>query len=361
MSALDFLDGLMDTGEAVPSSPAAAAVAGLERVPVEALRPDPEQPRKAFDMERIQNLAESFKIAGILHPVLVRELDGQLIIVDGERRWRAAKLAGLVDVPVVRREEDAQTIYMLQVIANANRADLSDIETAKAIAKLKLITGKTNAQLAKLLDRSESQLSRLMSLIDDDLIAPLAEAGLIERAEHAAIFKALPETQQEAVLEQARAEGRAIRYQELVDARAEAKKATVGSSESSGVTDQTEVPSIEVDEVDMETPDQSSVGEDEGDADPDPDDADGENQEEAEDPDEAEEADAPEDVDLGDVESPTETSNSESSEEHEDGWTTVDFSISDMESLMDVLKAAGDLVEHVTIKMRESLAAQLKR
>ncbi len=339
MSALDFLDGLMDTGEEVSPSPAAAAaaVAGLERVPVEALRPDPDQPRKDFDVERIKNLAESFKVAGILHPVLVREMDGDLIIVDGERRWRAAKLAGLVDVPVVRREEDAQTIYMLQVIANANRADLSDLETAKAVAKLKSITGKTNGQLAKLLDRSESQLSRLSALVDDDLIAPLAESGLIERAEHAAIFKALPKNQQEAVLEQARAEGRAIRYQELVDARAEAKKTTVGSSESSGVTDQTEVPSIEVDEFD------------------------GENQEEAEDTDETEEADAPEDVDLGNMESPTGTSNSESSEENEDGWTTVDFSIQDLESLMDVLKAAGDLVEHVTIKMRESLATQLNR
>lgn len=349
MSALDFLDGLMETGEGASSSPAASIVAGLERVQVESLRPDPDQPRKDFDVARIKNLAESLKIAGILHPILVRELDGQLVIVDGERRWRAAKLAGLLDVPVVRREEDAQTIYMLQVIANANRADLSDFETAKAIAKLKSSTGKTNAQLAKLLDRTESQLSRLNALIDDDLIAPLAESGLIERAEHAAIFKSLPEDCQEALLEQARSEERAIRYQELVDARNEAKKAAVGTSETECSNVYVTDPSV--DEDDEKEGDARFTGS-----------SDAEDVIQAESPPvDGDMSEEPEDVEQVDVESLAETSSDEAPSGGGDGWTTVEFSIMDLESLLDVLKAADDLVERVSIKMRKSLASQLKR
>jgi ParB/RepB/Spo0J family partition protein len=140
----------------------------------------------------------------VLQPILVRGDAGLTIIVDGERRWRAAKMAGLTDVPVVFSAQAQALVLLAQVIANENRENLTDIELAKVIDTLKREYKITGRELGKLLNRNDAQISRLMLLVKNPEIMHLAEEGIITSAEHAALFSALDADTQAELVGQAR-------------------------------------------------------------------------------------------------------------------------------------------------------------
>src|SRR2546423_15721170 len=121
---------------AILSSPEGPAGAGeLRALPVEEIAPNPDQPRRRFDEDGLAALAESLKERGVLQPVLVRPRDdGGYELIAGERRWRAARIAGLDTVPAIVRPRDAAASLELALIENMAREDLNPVEEARACA-----------------------------------------------------------------------------------------------------------------------------------------------------------------------------------------------------------------------------------
>ena len=172
---LDLLNSIM--GNRVTADAARnAKAAGTTSLPsalsirLDRIEPDPEQPRKEFDAEEIANLAGSIRSVGLIQPIAVRYDAGRdrYVILDGERRWRAAKQAGVASITAVVTDTDLtpDRIMQLQVVANALRCDLSPLESAKAYRALQTTWGCTAKELAARLNISQSKLSRTMALLD---------------------------------------------------------------------------------------------------------------------------------------------------------------------------------------------------
>jgi ParB family chromosome partitioning protein len=108
----------------------------VQRVALDRIRPCPFQPRKDFSPETLRELADSIKEQGIVQPLIVRERDGHLELIAGERRWRAAQLLGLAEVPVILRQADDRAVLELALIENLQRENLNPIEEAQGYAQL---------------------------------------------------------------------------------------------------------------------------------------------------------------------------------------------------------------------------------
>lgn len=150
-----------------PKRAAAPESVAVVMVEVETLLPDLDQPRKHFDEKELTGLAQGFGEVGVLQPVRARRLpDGTLTVVAGERRCRAAKLAGLSHVPVIVEPEglDEADILQRQLIENCHRQDLNPIEKMQAVERYKAAAGLTQAEAARKLSVSDATLSRLAPL-----------------------------------------------------------------------------------------------------------------------------------------------------------------------------------------------------
>ena len=126
---------------------------------------DEEQPRREFNEEAIEALAASIKEHGVLQPIVVTKEDGKYKIVAGERRWRAAKLAGLDKIPAIVRTLDSQNRLELSIIENAQREDLNAIELATAYAKLKNQFNLTTEEIATKVGKSEQTVQNTLRLL----------------------------------------------------------------------------------------------------------------------------------------------------------------------------------------------------
>jgi len=160
-----------------------AAAPELRRLPVDLIAPNPRQPRQTFDQEALQGLSESVRERGVIQPVLVRPCPGGTYeLIAGERRWRAAQLAGLELVPaVVAPYEDRESLE-LALIENMAREDLNPIEEARACSLLVDELGLTREEVGKRVGRSRVAVSNLMRLLDlpDDVLDLLVEGRLTE-------------------------------------------------------------------------------------------------------------------------------------------------------------------------------------
>lgn len=152
---------------AVFGTPSSAS-AVMRELPLEVLRPNPEQPRKRFAKRALQALADSLRERGVLQPILVRPTtEGRYEIVAGERRWRAAAIAGLKTIPAfVRADTDDAAALELALIENAAREDLTPVEEARTLSTLINDLGLTQAALAKRVGRSRSDLANTLRLLD---------------------------------------------------------------------------------------------------------------------------------------------------------------------------------------------------
>lgn len=129
--------------------------------------PRPDQPRKQFDSEALAALADSIAENGILQPLLLRSVDdGFYQIIAGERRWRAAKMAGLTEVPAVITEADDKKAFEFALIENIQRENLNAIEEASAIRELMVEYGLTQEEVARRVSRSRSAVSNSIRLLD---------------------------------------------------------------------------------------------------------------------------------------------------------------------------------------------------
>jgi ParB family transcriptional regulator, chromosome partitioning protein len=155
----------------------------LRELPVELISPSPKQPRRRFDEEALQALAGSLGERGVLQPVLVRpKAGGTYELVAGERRWRAAQMAGLKTVPaLVRARADAEALE-LALIENMAREDLSPIEEARACAALVEELGLTREEVGRRVGRGRVAVSNLIRLLDlpDEVVELLQDGSLSE-------------------------------------------------------------------------------------------------------------------------------------------------------------------------------------
>jgi ParB family transcriptional regulator, chromosome partitioning protein len=155
LSAL--IPGAPEAGEVTPS--------GLLEVPVNAITPNPKQPRTHWDEEEIRSLAASIREVGILQPIVVRRAEGGYELVAGERRLRAAKVAGLATVPVVLRDTDDADLLREALIENIHREDLGPIELAEAFRQLLEDLGLKQEELAERVGVSRSHIANTIRLL----------------------------------------------------------------------------------------------------------------------------------------------------------------------------------------------------
>ena len=155
----------------------------LRELPVELIGPNPHQPRQGFDEDALVALAESIKQRGVLQPVLVRALaGGRYELIAGERRWRAAQLAELEQVPAIIRHQDDAASLELALIENMAREDLSPIEEARACAALVEELGLTREEVGLRVGRSRVAVSNLLRLLElpDEVLEQVDQRQLTE-------------------------------------------------------------------------------------------------------------------------------------------------------------------------------------
>tara|TARA_R110002124_G_scaffold100168_5_gene246820 strand:- start:74751 stop:75644 length:894 start_codon:yes stop_codon:yes gene_type:complete len=135
-------------------------------VPIESVVPNPDQPRRSFTEEQLQELARSIAEKGIIQPMIVRAKGEQYEIVAGERRWRAAQMAKLHEVPVLLRDYDDTEVLEVAIIENIQRADLNPVEEAAGYRQLMDRFGHTQEKLAAALGKSRSHIANLLRLLN---------------------------------------------------------------------------------------------------------------------------------------------------------------------------------------------------
>jgi len=215
--------GALLPSEAAPRSPT-PTIGGpaLREVPVDRLRPNPRQPRRAFDEESLASLTASVAALGVLQPLLVRELGaGEYELIAGERRWRAAQRAGLATVPVLVRQADDLASLEQAVVENLHRADLNPLEEAAAYAQLLEDFALTHEQLAARVGRSRAAVTNTLRLLQ---LPPSIQRFLVDgtlAAGHArALLGSGDPAFQEALAARAVREGLSVRaVEEAVRAR----------------------------------------------------------------------------------------------------------------------------------------------
>ena len=157
-----------NAGGAASGTGEASALSGLTELPIEWINSGPWQPRRRFDTDSLAELAESIRSKGLVQPVLVRPRAGtanRYELIAGERRWRAAQMAQLHNIPAIIRELGDEEAYELALIENIQRADLSAIEEAEGYRQLIDSFGYTQEQLSEIIGKSRSHIANLMRLL----------------------------------------------------------------------------------------------------------------------------------------------------------------------------------------------------
>ena len=169
-------------GQAQSSATTAEPAAnGLTSIPVANIEPLPGQPRTHFDEESLDSLASSIATRGVIQPIIVSPLGkGRYRLVAGERRWRAAQRARLHEIPALVRDLDQREVMALALIENLQREDLNPVEEARAYQKLSEDDGMTQAEIAKLVDKSRSHVANFQRLLalPDTVLALVADGAL---------------------------------------------------------------------------------------------------------------------------------------------------------------------------------------
>ena len=147
---------------------------------INSVEPNINQPRNSFDDDKIDDLAESIKVHGVLQPIIVTKKGDYYQIIAGERRWRASKKAGLKTIPAIVRDYDERKIREVALIENLQRQDLNALETAKAIKELMEEHSLTQEEIAKTLGKSRSAIANTLRILNlDERVQELVADGKI--------------------------------------------------------------------------------------------------------------------------------------------------------------------------------------
>jgi ParB family chromosome partitioning protein len=156
------------------------AVSPDRTVPIEHVFRSPRNPRRQFDESELQDLASSIRQHGIVQPVVVRPVGDKFEIIAGERRWRAAQLAGLIEIPVIARDVDDRTALELAIVENVQRSDLNPIEEALGYEQLIAEHGYTQNDLGEIIGKSRSHVANSLRLLKlPDSVRDMLSAGAL--------------------------------------------------------------------------------------------------------------------------------------------------------------------------------------
>ena len=204
-------------------------------LPVRAIRPNPRQPRKVFQPEALDELAESIRRHGILQPLSVRRIGTNYELIAGERRLRAAQLAGVLDVPCILMNMDDRESGMAAMVENLQRQDLDFIEEAWGIQRLLKEWDMSQEQAARLLGKSQSAIANKLRLLkhSQEILLLLRQEGLTERHARALLRLRSDEEKRAAITEIARLGMSVARTESYIESllaeKKSTKKANVGS------------------------------------------------------------------------------------------------------------------------------------
>ena len=155
------LDALIDTSEVKTQGSSI-----LNEIPISQIEPNPDQPRREFDEEALQELADSIKTMGIIAPITLRQVsDNRYQIIAGERRWRASQIAGLTTIPAYIRTVEDENVMEMALVENIQREDLNAIEIALAYQHLVETTGMTQARISERVGKSRAAVTNYMRLL----------------------------------------------------------------------------------------------------------------------------------------------------------------------------------------------------
>ena len=166
----------------------------LRNLKITEVEPNRDQPRKNFDQEALEGLAESIKAYGVIQPIVVSQKDeGYYAIIAGERRWRASKIAGITEIPAIIREDDTRKNQEIALIENIQREDLNAYEKASAIKNLMVDYNLTQEQVAKKLGRSRSGIANTVRILNlnPDVLELVKQGKLTEG--HCKALMAIPD------------------------------------------------------------------------------------------------------------------------------------------------------------------------
>lgn len=153
---------------------------GVAKIPLSEIYPNPNQPRKHFDQESLQELADSIKVHGLIQPIIVNKMNDGYLIIAGERRFKACKLAGLTEIDAIVKNYSDRQIAEISIIENLQREDLNPIEIAKSLQKLMQEYNITQEQVASRIGKNRSSIAnyiRLLSLYPE--VIDMVEKGKV--------------------------------------------------------------------------------------------------------------------------------------------------------------------------------------
>ena len=200
----------------IPTEPDSNEQPTYVELPVDGIKPNPDQPRSRFDDDALSELAASITEVGVLQPVVVsREEDGTLYLIAGERRWRAARKAGLTTIPAVVRGASGQTTLVEALVENVQRQDLTPLEEAHAYKQLLENTGMSQEQVAERVGKSRPAVSNTLRLLQlPGSVQRMIDSGALS-AGHARALLALDDEKYAVYLaEKASVEGWSVRQVE---------------------------------------------------------------------------------------------------------------------------------------------------
>jgi ParB family transcriptional regulator, chromosome partitioning protein len=214
------LSSLLPSRPAGPAAVAPAPVAPtvppvVNKLPIDQIEPNPDQPRTVFDPAKLQELAASIQANGIIQPLIVRKAGEKYLLIAGERRWRASRLAGLKEVPIVVSNIDDERILEVALIENIQREDLNPIEVAVAFEKLANQLGLSHEEIGQRTGKDRTTITNMLRLLrlPGEVQLLLAERRL--SMGHARAILGLPTDElQREVATQAAAQGLSVRQVE---------------------------------------------------------------------------------------------------------------------------------------------------
>lgn len=200
---------------------------GVREIDIALVRPNPFQPRKQFDGEKLEELANSIKEHGVVQPILVRSKGEGYEIVAGERRWRASRLAGLKTIPAVVKDFSESQVMEIALIENLQREDLNPIEEAEAYDRLVREFGLTQEDLARRLGKSRSQVANTLRLLNlgEGVRGRVAE-GKVSMGHAKLLLSVSDVKRQEALAQAIEAKGLSVRETEVLLRREEKAQAS---------------------------------------------------------------------------------------------------------------------------------------
>lgn len=169
------------------------------------------QPRRHFDQQLLQELADSITAQGLIQPILVRAYGGKFELIAGERRWRASQLAGITDIPAIVRDMDDQSVAAVSLIENIQRADLNPLEEAQALERLCGEFSMTHQQVAEAVGRSRVAVTNLMRLLElHDSVKTMVDKGELDMG-HARALLGAPHNDQPGIAKRIAQQGLTVR------------------------------------------------------------------------------------------------------------------------------------------------------